>query len=81
MFLEKSTIVAFVVTSLVTLTSAAPHAHHDHAQPRLTKRTPLMDRWFQDPNGETAQLFKRATTDAAVGTPGKPLTYSSPARD
>lgn len=77
MFFEQSTIVAFVVTSLVTLTAAAPHAHHDHAQPRLTKRNSLMDRWFQDPNGETAQLFKRATTTATVGSPGKPFIHPS----
>lgn len=29
-----------------------------------------MDRWFQDPTAESAQLFKRATTNASPGSPG-----------
>ncbi|KAJ9121022.1 hypothetical protein QFC24_005003 [Naganishia onofrii] len=85
MFFQTTAVYAFAVATLVSFTSAAPHAHHDHAQPQLTKRNALMDRWFQDPTAESAQLFKRATTNASPGSPewrsAYPATGSTPGSD
>jgi chitin deacetylase len=77
MFFETSAFYTLAVATLVSLTSAAPHAHHNHG-PIVTKRNSLMDRWYQDPNGQAAQLFKRATTDAAIGTPEWRNAYPAP---
>ncbi|KAJ9094374.1 hypothetical protein QFC19_007983 [Naganishia cerealis] len=37
-----------------------------------------MDRWFQDPHGKTAELFKRATSDAAIGSSEWRAAYPPP---
>ena len=78
MFFETSAFYTLAVATLVSLATAAPHAHHNHGQPMVTKRNALMDRWYQDPNAESAKLFKRATTDAAPGTPEWRNAYPAP---
>lgn len=78
MFFETSALYTLAVATLFSLTAAAPHAHHNHGQPMFTKRNALMERWDQDPNGETAKLFKRATSDAAVGSPEWRNAYPAP---
>ncbi|KAJ9103866.1 hypothetical protein QFC21_002328 [Naganishia friedmannii] len=79
MFFQTTAVYALAVATLASLTSAAPHAHHDHAQPKfLTKRNALTDRWHQDPTSESAQLFKRATTNATPGSPEWRSAYPAP---
>ncbi|KAJ9120201.1 hypothetical protein QFC22_003101 [Naganishia vaughanmartiniae] len=78
MFFQTSAVYALAIATLATFTSAAPHAHHDHAQPKFTKRNALMDRWFQDPSAESAQLFKRATSNATPGSPEWRAAYPAP---